>query len=449
MPEDETPTPVSNTNPSVDGVPKEPSLEVEPSSTATSLDTTTETFTPSPKPEPMTSSMQDSSLPPSQNTMSMGAQKKSKKKWIIGGLAALIVVLFGGSAFAYFAWYQSPDKVLSDALLNVLSQKNQSGITKATIAVKSKQVDVVIKTDAKSNEKVAEAAVDIDVTVKEGVDKPLNFKIKADAFVDVDKEVIYIKLKDVDSLVEKLVDVVIDAQLEQASLYSQQKPTAKEIAALRKQILKQYEPIVKKIDNQWIKIDTNKESGDEANQKCFSDAYDKLRDNKEVQKELLDVYSKNKFLEVKDTLPTQNGQLGYVLDLDKAKLEKFADAAEKTEIGKALAKCDEAESPATSSPFAPTPTESESDFKNTTVEVRIDQWAHTLNGIKVETEVEENGDKATLSVDATVEYKDVGELAAPKDAVDIEELMNDFLSGAVGGPSATTVPTNITGQQSI
>lgn len=59
----------------------------------------------------------------------------SKKKWILGGvIAGLIVVLGGAGAWAYTA-YQDPNKVIVDSVVNLLTDKNPSKLA-TTVTVK-------------------------------------------------------------------------------------------------------------------------------------------------------------------------------------------------------------------------------------------------------------------------------------------------------------------------
>jgi hypothetical protein len=251
--------------------------------------------------------------------------KKNRKPLIIGiVIAAAVLLLAGASALAY-SIYQNPQRVVTDAIISVVSAERLTH--KGTLAVSTTSEGV--KTDMEiafdggiSNDG---AATNATITVNRDGTKA---SAKVETVVASD-QTIYIKVNDTATVVRDYI-----------ALFGGEGASAEDISSVFKETLAA-------IDNKWIKLDLSKAEGAEeaaATQKCFQDAANKLKNDKSISKELSDNYKKNQFITIKKELGVRdiNGtqSIGYELGTDEAKGKAFFSEFENSTLGKEIKKCD-------------------------------------------------------------------------------------------------------------
>jgi hypothetical protein len=189
------------------------------------------TFAPNPVISPEMSRVPEAvNIQPITPTMSSEKPKWFKqKKFIIATiLALLIVVLAGGSVFAYNN-YQKPQKVISDSIINAITAK--SAIYLGTLDVNNKDVKVGVKISSKQSG--ATGSLDADLTVTAS---GKTYKISGSGLIDNSGD-LYFK-------VEHLAGVVAEAK---TSIGITQNSSAS--IAIDK--------LVAKIDGTWVKISSD------------------------------------------------------------------------------------------------------------------------------------------------------------------------------------------------
>ncbi len=383
---------------------------------------------------------------PSNNFSMQQPPKSGKKGIIIGGVIAGALVLFGGSgALAYGMWYQNPDKVIADAVMNMVtgvSTTSASSVTTASIS--NKNGTGSIQFDLKGNEDIASGTMKLSLNITTPVKiavKDVTVNLVATKSGDA-----YFQAKDMD----KVADQVIDAYLETMASGSAGfggAPSAADIAMMKTAVRESIDPVLQKINNKWIKLPADSADSEESkSQKCAADLIAKLKTNKAMSKELSKTYMENKFVVVKEKLPVEDGSLGYVLGLDTEKVNGFGKAVVKTAFMKELTACD---------PGAETPTFDDSDalksednpFKSSRFELRVSRWSHKITGVKAEmvTKDESMGDgPTTMKFETKIDYGKVDGITAPTDAVDFETLQKDLESVAPStGIGASAMPIEL------
>lgn len=393
-------------------------------------------FTPEPRPplpadpqptspinEPST---QPQSLP--QPTVSGQPQKPSRKKFIVGGIiAAILVALLGGGALAY-TMYQSPEKVLSDSIINLTQMSgNMSGT--ASIEVANDDVSVTIEAGARGDGNIVNGDAKLSIDFKSEELQPIG-TIAASADYAASDDGVWLKLNDVSDVVNKALDAYIDNLNEQYADMGFD-ISDEEIESQKSLMLAQIQPVLDKINNRWIKLDSDDSDDQDNSSQCMLDAVKAAASDRSQRDELTKVYDANQFIIVKEKLGTKDGNLGYKLDFDEAKAEAFSKAVEDTSLGKALLECDP-------DAFADdaTITEDSEAMSNSDVEVWIGQWDHKLKRAVVTGTTEENTDNPTsVRAEVTLNYDKVDGLSTPEDAITIEELQAE-IQGLMGGTPA-------------
>lgn len=251
------------------------------------------------------------------------APKKSKKGLFIGliiaGAAALLI---GGSAVAYTFWYQNPDKVVSDAIVNAITAKSVSAT--GTLEVKTDDYKLKIEASGKSTETSSQVGVKLSYTADS-----INVTVDGEGIFSSEGD-IYVKLNDIKKLAAS-IEEQSDGQLS----------------------FEMFGAAIEKVDNKWVKIG-KEDLGDfseefEKSQKCFADISKQLEEDKAfrrtVENETQALYKENQFIIVGDSLgsKTINGQgsLGYKLTADAVVADAFFTGLGETELGKKLAACNE------------------------------------------------------------------------------------------------------------
>lgn len=244
---------------------------------------------------------------------------KKKKKGLVVGLiiAAVVVLLGGGSVAAYNLWYQNPDKVVGDALVNTLTARSLNLDGTMNFEQDGAAVKVTLNGKAKEN------AAEFDATLDYKKDDQ-SFNVKGAGMMSSEGD-LYIKVDDA----RKLIDSYFDS-------------------AAQMETPKAFDDIIKKIDGNWIKISkddlgtVNEEA--EKTRVCYQDLASTLGQNRAWSNELVDLYKKNKFILVEEKLGAKDvdgtGSLGYRLGFSKDAASAFATGIADTQFGKKLKECD-------------------------------------------------------------------------------------------------------------
>ncbi|MEO5949977.1 MAG: hypothetical protein ABIQ04_00865 [Candidatus Saccharimonadales bacterium] len=327
------------------------------------------------------------SAPSPLNTVSTLPPKKSKKGLIIGGIiAAVAIVLIGTGVLAYNFWFQNPDKVIVDSIINASKAKTTmlSGLIKTTGQDK---VSVVFDAQTKDSSGLLNVKVTFNSDGKD-------ITVEGSGIVDKDNN-LYIKIKNV----KQLVDQAIGAEVSVPSI----------------------DALIAKVDNKWIKITTDdigsyNEDAKKA-KKCIDDTYAKFKDDNAAISEVTDIFQKNRFVVVSKELPSENGSLGYEITFDQAKVDSFGKAAVNTKIYKQLHDCDPASFPSDYTPSTAT------DSKGTSkAQLWISRWGHEITKFTAD----DDSDGTKTHVELSPVFNKSVTIDTPKDFVTFEELKNDI-----------------------
>ena len=320
-----------------------------------------------------------------------------KKKFIIGGIIAGAVLLLGGGMYAAYAlWYQNPEKVLTDAVSNVIRAKTAT--YSGTLAMDTKDVKVRVVFDGKqASDLNGEGNAKITLT-SQGKD----FVVNGSALVDKDGN-LFFKVGN--------LKTILDDVLKQSGMTSSP-----------------FDELVAKIDNKWIRVSADdlaeydKDAGKA--QACLTDTMKKIQNDKAVHDSLVKAYENNKFVVIDSSLPgrTINGvdSMGYKLSLNNEAAKKFAEAVNEMQFMKDLQKCD--------SSFESFKLDA-SDMKSSTgttstetVEVSVSRWSHEFTQLKVTGKDDDASGEFILE---PIFGKDVT-VAAPTDFMTLKELQAEI-----------------------
>lgn len=274
--------------------------------------TTVSSAEPAVQPQPTVAGAPDVSPVP--HTPSVGAsfatpQKPAKKPLIIGIVVALLVLIGAGVASAYIYMNNKPEKVLADAFTNtasdLLDKKPASSVGELTFESKGDTpAKVNITFDGKSSGENGQGSADVTVTF---AGKTYNVKTSAVAFGESE---FYFKIENL----KKTLSTLTASQPEFA-MYTDV-----------------FDPIVSKLDNQWIKVtkDDLKQLGmaDEKKVDKCTAAVQSLKLSKDDKKQLKKLFKENQFVVASEKLKSEKASdetsFHYKLDFNDKAAENFA-----------------------------------------------------------------------------------------------------------------------------
>ncbi len=328
-----------------------------------------------------------------------------KKKFIIAGIIALVIVgLMGGSAFAYTI-YQKPENALLDAAGKALSAKRVHAKTTVTSDFAYTAGETKITFDKLTFEVGVERTPTIDENAELGLTyngKAVSLKV---AVLATDKGEIYFRVSNLKDTIKKTIGSELNMTVKA-------------------------EQYLTNIDGKWAKYTLDELKKDNPNSgktaQCTIDTYKKYKDDKKAIQESVDVYKKNQFVIVKGDPLTKDGNIGYVVDIDKTKVKAFDKAWSRTAMAKELDACD-----GSSTDASPEETDTESEptkpsdrDPKTVTTVWISQWTHTLDSIETVTSNISgfDGKKFTVTTRTDFDFTKGVTTSVPTDAM----KMNDW-----------------------
>ena len=338
--------------------------------------------------------------------------KKKRTGLIIGiilGSVALIAII--AAVLVYFLWYQNPQKVVTDAVVGAVT--SQKSITEGKITVKSDELNVEI--DLKSSNDAPESSFDTTVKVSGddlGDIKEFNLKLAGALSED---GVVYIKADGLQEIVDGLVEVYMQSM--EAELRSYDTATQEQYKkVVEEQFSTMLDPIVSKIDGQWLKF-TSADLSDNEEAKCMMDAMVDIQKDSSYMQEVGDAYRENPFIVLSDEkVESRDGAKGYEFDIKgmEGKGEDFGKALEDSKISKKLSDCLESSdsSDLDSDDIADAPT----------VRIWVDSMSHKLTEI----EIVSKDDDMDLSMNLKFEIGKSNDIEIPSDAKDGKEVFEDI-----------------------
>ncbi len=368
-------------------------------------------------------------------------KKKSKTPVFVVAMAIAGALLVGGGASAYYLWWQNPENILNDSLIKFMNSEklDSSGTVKVTSEGTTVLAAVKMSYDGD------DSSADINLTVEnDELGAPLKIGL---AGVYAGDGSAYVKASGLRSAIDKALDSFFDSRLSQTQQPNGAALSEEELAEAKRmyadEINRQINPVVDKIDNQWIKIDTSKVAERDEAASCTIDVMNQLAEDKAMQEEIISSYRNNRFIMIQDEVGQRDGLTGYQIVLEGDELESrikgFSDSVKSTEFGKKIEAC-EKNSNRDSQPDEPKEAADEISQK---LVLWIDKSSRTLRGLDYQMESKDN---STTSIELKFNPEYSGDVVGPANSKDAEEVIRE-LEQMFGGffqpqpaPSATQQP---------
>jgi hypothetical protein len=317
--------------------------------------------------------------------------KRRSKKFIIGIIIAVAVVILGaGSVFAYNFWYQNPEKVVGDSVMNAIKAKTLTftGLMDITSAAAKVKVEIDGATDRTKGNVNVKATLDIG-------GRPVT--VNGSGLID-NEGTLYFKIKNVKDVVKTYSGTIL--------------PGSQNV----------FDQLITKIDDRWVKIsaDDTKQFSDAIGktQKCIGDTIKKFQSDKAAADEIANIYRKNKFLTIEQNLGTKDGSLGYTIKSDNEGAKGFARELKNTRIFKTLHDCD----PSITIDENNIATSDAKTANETHMELWVNQWSHEIT--KFSTKDETGPEKRTFVFEPI--FNKTVNITVPEKSMTIDELKTEI-----------------------
>lgn len=343
-----------------------------------------------------------------------------RKKLIIASVvSALLLVLVGSGSAVYAFWYQDPDKVLSDAMVNSLLAKTVT--MKGSATIKQDKIKVTTAFEGSSGYGQGSSA-SVTASLTQGTDAPMKLGVstvvdaKGNYFLKPSglKELSEQYTKSLNSTDEQSIDGVSKVQIEE----------------MQKQYKTLIDNFIAKIDNKWIKFsldDLKKISEDAAKQyECANNVVAKLRDDSTMLQELGKLYQDHKVVVVKQELGTKDGAIGLAVGTDRQTEIAFVSGLKETKFNKQLRACYENhKTPIDEITYDNDAKSGAEEAAKYRTELWINQWTHTLEKVIV-TDVDTDTSKTEYSVTIQTSFGQPVTIQTPASSKTYDELQKDI-----------------------
>ncbi len=379
---------------------------------------------PQPTPQPVPQPSMQPPVPPQPVAQPVFTPppKPGKKKKIIGiilGVVGLLIIV--SAVLLYFVWWQSPNKMVTDALLSVVTAEKMNNTGALVIEAPSSDVKMTITTKGTTNNGASSG----DATVKlevEALDEDVVFDVHG---VASDDGVLYVKIDKLRETVDTVIDAIIKQQTQQ---YRDQGMTESDIAQVedmaKQQVSSMFslDTLIPKVDGQWIRIASDDlEDNEEA--QCTADVMKDIQKDKEVTREVMAIYDANRFIQVKDKVDAKDGAPGFRLTGDRDKAQAFMSEFKKTETAGRLLKCDSAIFDSVDDALKETDSSSNADIDFV---IWVDRFSHKLKSLQLDVTSKEDETKVSATYD--FEIGQANEVVVPSDARDFKDVYDDITS---------------------
>ena len=385
-----------------------------------------------PQPQPTPSAFQE---PP----------KKKRTGLIIGViLGSIAVIAIIAAILIYFLWWQNPQKVVTDAVVGAISSKQSISEGKIKLKIDSSGINQDINIDLKSSTDAPESMLDANVnwSIKDnsGSIDEINMVLKLSA-VTGDDGTMYVKAEDLDKLFDNLADIITDYV---AGNISDKEYSPSQQAALKqeakRQISAEIDPIVSKVDGQWMKLSPT-DLNDDKETKCLADAIEEFQKDETAMSEIGAIYRENPFLIVNDNkVESKNGAKGYEIDISRDMTDKakgFTDEMKNNKHIKKIVDCTDNNSNSSNDDL------SSSDDADYSLKVWVDPMSHSLKSA----ELTIKDDEAEMNLSFDFEIGKSNNIEIPSDARDAKELFKeiekDLNNISNDSSSSSQLPSNL------
>ncbi|RYF27842.1 MAG: hypothetical protein EOO17_05660 [Chloroflexi bacterium] len=319
---------------------------------------------------------------PTTPTTSVQKQRSlsNKKRTIIGALVAVLLILAIAAGTYAYMWYQSPERIILNAVLNTANSSSigfqgKASLSSADMSVKGRMVDDKMALSGSGTITLAGKKMDLN----------------GDVLLIGDKT--YVKSNQLGDIAPEAFGVADNA-----------------VAMNALNMIKE------KVNSQWVELDSNSSkilSGGDESSACLADFMQKVAPSQPAKLQLVDLYRQNPFIKIA-TKSHDAQQAVYNLSIDLEKFLAFKVALKKTELHKTMISCTN-----------DTPIMNEDQARQLSIQLTVDTKKLLVTNVALN----EAGQKT--STDVALTYDAIQPIDTPAQSVKVSELRNEVMRGFI------------------
>ena len=352
-------------------------------------------------------------------------KKRPHKSLIVAGIITTVLVVLGCSGWAVYAlWYQNPDKVIMDAMINAATAKNITADGSFSSETDGNKYVYTIS-GVTSHDAGMRGTANLVAKMNDDTEFKLNFEGATSP-----DGTNYLKVGNLTATYKTLLELWTDM------LKDYPEESKQMVLQLFTNML---DPVVKRVDDKWIKFnnaDLKKLSADDVDTyNCMDKLYKKIESDKSKTNEVSDRYMQNKFIIIKNRLGMKADSMGYSAAVDMDKMQSFIDSLKTTALYKGVKSCSPKDNPL--------------DIKlSSKLSLRFDiwvsQWSHQLTSFHAISTDMTDGQETTTLVDMTTKFNKEVKVTMPTDAMTFDAAFPE-INKFFGGGSDDSTGSNIFG----
>lgn len=340
--------------------------------------------------------------------------KKSKKGVIIGSIVIMLLLAIGGGGLVTYAWYQNPEKVVMDGLIKAMQAKTFTANSTAKISFGDGSMTATFAAQGGSKEGYG-GTMKLTYQPTKGPQVTVN-----GAGMYASNGDLYFRATNVKKAYETTVDTYMDSRTKEAATAGLRMTDA-EKHTVKQQVSQLFLPLVNMLEGQWIKVTAtdmkrvNERSGQQY--ECLQAVVQKSLNGKKFSQQLRDLYAKHRALIIRESGNNKGDSKGYVITVDRSKLEAFKDNAKQLSFYNELERCDK------KTPGEVNAIDNTADSEVVTnIELWVDQWTHTITDFTVK--ISDSSTKAVIS--GTTEFNKPVVVTVPSEFKNLKELQTEI-----------------------
>ena len=373
--------------------------------------------------------------------------KKKRTGLIVGIILGSIALIASITAILlYFLWWQNPQKVVTDAVVGAITTRQ--AIVDGTMTFKND--DMELKMTMKSSTDAPQSQFDTTISLSSDTLGDIgDVSMKLAGAVD-ENGTIYLKT----SGLKEIVHIALDAYFESlnTSVPDYSTPYRTPVNpyttdSFKKEVSAIVDPIIAKIDNQWLKISAS-DFSDSKETKCMMDTLTEMQNDKTAMNEIGEAYREYPFLIIKDTkVPAKDGATGYEIDLMgdefKQSVKDFGKKVKDSTYFKKISDCND--NTKNNDDWSSNSSDNSSSDAKATLRIWVDPLTHRLKHL----EAVISADEHKLDIAYSFEIDKTGNIEIPSDARSAKEVFEEVqsdLQNLTGGGSyyPSSLPSSVT-----
>lgn len=344
----------------------------------------------------------------------------SNKVPVVGAALAIALLILGIGGWAVYAlWYQNPEKIVTDALVNAMTAKTTTFKVTSSSYTNGETSTMTLVGKAGHKEGASGS-----LRIESKTQSSDSMKVAVDFVHSVTGDD-YVRLDSTEALRKQIIQYMSEGA----------DSSSRSMAQLLDVFLT---PILERIDNKWVRFGDEEikyldaEAGEGYG--CLEKSYEILGTNIDMMLELAFRYNDNKPFAVQERIGSANGKVGYTVGIDKVATKRLIESLKTTKFFQTVEGCY-----TQTGDLLDDLTNVISDIpQKVRIELWIDQWTHELARIHIDASDGKLPQPNTATYDIVTSFNAPITIEIPKTSMSFQDAIPEMsqLFGGDANPAA-------------